>query len=78
VNWPQIEMVAAAKQQDRLREAEQCYLAVAADYRLEVNSQGPTTVVSDRLTEQSALHGALTKLHDRGSCLIVVRWLGPL
>lgn len=43
---------------------------------LHMHSEGNETVITGRLADQSALHGALAKVRDLGLCLICVRRLG--
>lgn len=44
---------------------------------LQVSSDDAETVISGVLTDQSALHGVLVKVHDLGLTLISLRRLGP-
>lgn len=43
---------------------------------LQVNSEGPQTVITGAVADQPALHGVLDKIRDLGLCLISVRRLG--
>ena len=42
---------------------------------LQVSADGPQTVISGQLADQSALHGVLAKVRDLGMRLISVRQL---
>jgi hypothetical protein len=44
---------------------------------LQVSSEGPHTVLSGLLPDESALHGVLAKVRDLGMHLISVRRLDP-
>jgi len=44
---------------------------------LKISGQEEETVICGLVTDQSALHGLLTKVRDLGLCLISVRRLDP-
>ena len=44
---------------------------------LQIHSEGAETVVSGRLSDQSALHGVFDKLRDLGLTIVAVRRLPP-
>jgi len=44
---------------------------------LHIATAGTDTIISGLITDQSALHGVLTKISDLGMCLIAVRRISP-
>ncbi len=67
-------MTAGARYEIRVQGVlDECWTAWFGD--LQVSSDGRQTVMHGPVTDQAALHGLLTKVHDLGLVLISVRWI---